>query len=414
MGSEKITPLLVLRNHFGELPSSKTIEALSTNQMRDLGELVIESAAASVDEPVASDVYYGGGWLGAGWHESLFRSDILHSLLYYPRLLVHDPLANFFFNGLAQLPRYRAYRSPGPDPIEVEPLRSDLTPIFDHFKDDPRGAARALSAIIVKMNDLAPLIDSGVLILRTQWPIIAQRLQPIEASVRHNLKNRDMLEAAEVASQYDPPPTVWDNMRGMKTAPHNGIRAGDKHLFYQQDFFYLAKTLAIADHFSVRYVPQIDADYKLLSAYACSLPKRLKGIESPPGRMLSEVARFAVPSLNLDQEKMLSLRRDEDAFEDWRLSLRRLARDGKDDDDETLSQRVEEELTPRIHAIRRNLKRSNVFRQSVPEGMSVAISATIGGAGSLSAAPGALAWLYRVLKKPSPGNDTVLARLIQH
>lgn len=414
MRFEQATPLVVLRNHFGELPSREDVAALSLDQIEELGELLVMSANASVHEDIGNEIYYAGGWLGSGWHEPVFKQELLHALLYYPRVLVHDPLADFFSGGVARLPEYQDYRSTDRPPLRIQPLLGDASPVFEHVKDQPENAARRLSTLIANMVAVAPLIDAGILILRSQWPTLLQRLHPVQTSVRQNLRTPAMVDSAEEASGLYPPPTLWDNRRGMNVVPPNGVYPADRHLLYQQDFFYLAKTLAIADQSSARYVPQTEADYRLLAAYAERLPEKTRNLERPPGRVLEEVSRLVVPSMSLDAKKMVSLRQDEESFEDWRLSLRNLARAGAEDNDNDLAQRVEEELKPRIHTINRNLSRRKTVGDIVPNGIDVAVSAGIGGGGAVPGLSGALKWLYNTLKKPSPGHDTVLARLVHH
>lgn len=412
MRFDRATPLVVLRNYFGETPSREAVNALSLDEMEELGELLVMSANASVHEDVGNQIYYAGGWFGSGWHEPALKQELLHALLYYPRVLVHDPLADFFSNEWARLPEFQEYRSTDRPPLRIQPLLGDASPIFEDIRDQRGEAARRLSTLIANMVALAPLIDAGILILRSQWPTLVKNLNPIQSSVRQNLRTLAMVDSAEEASVLYPPTTLWDNQRGMHVVPQNGVYPADRHLLYQQDFFYLAKTLAIADQTSARYVPQTEADYLLLAAYAERLPKKMGIRERPPGRVLEEVSRLVVPSMILDAKKMVSLRQDEESFEDWRLSLRTLARAGVEDNDNELAQRVEESLKPRIHAINRNLSRRRTVGDIVPSGIDVAVSAGLGGGVVAPAFSGALKWLYNTVRKPSPGHDTVLARLI--
>jgi hypothetical protein len=110
-GRISVSPLDVLRNYFGELPGDRALGSLTTARMEDLGELLVESAAASLSDPVPPGTYYPGGWLAGGWNEPIFKSDLHLALLYYPRLLVHDPLSGYFFDRFEDLPKMKEIRT---------------------------------------------------------------------------------------------------------------------------------------------------------------------------------------------------------------------------------------------------------------------------------------------------------------
>lgn len=420
-----VTPLEVLRNFFGSLPSGRVVESLSRKEIEDLGDRLSESAQVSSFEHAPSETYYPGGWLGSGWHYPIFRNDLQHALLYYQRLLVHDPLADFFFSGHQDLPKLRSYRSLSPQlgGIYGGPDLWASHSGYAQLKDYPEQAARYLSQIVANLTRFEPLIDAGILILRSQWPIIFDRQHQIMTSVRHNVRSETMVASARAGAAFDPPVSLWDNLRGLKATPVKGVHPADRRLVYQGEFFYLAKTLAIADQMSARYVAPTDADFALLKTYATTSMPQLRGLEKHPERVLSEVMRLAVPSMELDPATTVSLRQNEESFASWRHSLRKLARDGQDDDEDTLAQRVEDELVPRIQDIRNTLSRSQRLKNLVPDGIEVALTVGLGILGGTAAGPGgaiagtlpgAAAWAYNALKEPAlSSNDTVLARLIQ-
>ncbi|WP_179012488.1 hypothetical protein [Paenarthrobacter ureafaciens] len=424
-----ITPLEVLRNYFGELPSERAMDSLTVEGMEELGDLLVQSAAVSVFDPVPPGTYYPGGWLGSGWNEPVFKSDLDLALLYYPRLLVHDPLSGYFFDRFDDLPKMKEIR------IVSSTTRSHLAAtytgpdvfaqhgVYLRHKDEPAHALSWFRRLVLNVVAFAPLIDSGVLILRSQWPTILARHQAIMTSVRHDVRSPQM-QAAATADPFNT--TRWDNIRGGKvTIPGGIVHPSDAAWETQDEFLYLAKTLAVADEAGATYVPPNDADFGLVRAKAATGATRIKGLQQQPSKLLEEVARLVVPNLELDAKTALRIRQDEECFDSWRRDLSTLARDSKDDSAEDLACRVDDLLIPRIRDINRALKKSRPLRDNlVPDGAAVAISAGIGlfaagpagaaAGAAIGAAPGVFGWLFKAYQRPNlSSSDTVLARLIQ-
>jgi hypothetical protein len=95
---------------FGAIPYEAAVRAPNNREIEELGDLVLESAAVTAAAPAPTGTVYPGGWLAENWHEQLFRGDVTLALLYYPRLLVHDPVADFFFSDFGSLPAARDLR----------------------------------------------------------------------------------------------------------------------------------------------------------------------------------------------------------------------------------------------------------------------------------------------------------------
>ncbi|MEV8132850.1 hypothetical protein AB0O54_17095 [Pseudarthrobacter oxydans] len=423
------SPIEVLRNYFGQLPGDKELNALTVAQMEDLGQLLVQSAEASLADPVPSGTYYPGGWLGAGWNEPIFSTGLHLALLYYPRLLVHDPLSGYFFDRFEDLPKMKEIRMI--NPTSRSHVASTYTgpdlfaqhAVYFTQKSNPDHALSWFTRMVRSVVSFAPLIDKGILILRPQWPTILTRQQAIMSSVRHDVRSQEMQSAAE----RDPAGVSrWDNIRGGKVSVAAGVpHTADAPWINQEEFFYLAKTLAVADQAGATYVPPTDADFGMVRAKAATGAYKVKGIQQQPTKLLEEVARFVVPDLTLDPKTTIRLRQDDESFDSWRRELSSLARDSRDDDAQALAERVDDMLVPRIREITRSLSKSRPLRDNlVPDGASIAISAGIGfmaggpaGAAlgaAAGAAPGVIGWLFKAYQRPNlSGSDTVLARLIQ-
>ncbi len=98
------TVLDVLDRFFGAVPDEAAVRSLNQQEIDELGDLVVQSAAVTAAAAAPEGTVYPGGWSAGNWHEQLFRGDLTLALLYYPRLLVHDPLADFFFRDFDALP----------------------------------------------------------------------------------------------------------------------------------------------------------------------------------------------------------------------------------------------------------------------------------------------------------------------
>ena len=148
--------------------------------------------------------------------------------------------------------------------------------------------------------------------------------------------------------------------------------------------------------------------------------------------MLREVTRIVVPSADIPIAEAVSMRVSSDDFEDWRLALRSLHRASEGDDVQTLRERAEDTLIPRVHEVERALSRSSVgesFRRGggnfvvdgavgVATGMAsaaggdVATAALVGLAGA--AGGGMLRWLLgQYAPQPITGAQAVLTTLVR-
>jgi hypothetical protein len=296
--------------------------------------------------------------------------------------------------------------------------------VYSTHKSDPESALAWFRRLVLNVVEFAPLIDRQILTLRPQWPTILTRQQAIMSSVRHDVRSAEM----QAAVSGDPSDlTRWDNIQGGKVSVNGGIpHPTDAPWVHQEEFFYLAKTLAVADEAGATYVPPTDSDFGLLRAKAVAGASSLKGLEQQPTKLLEEVARFLVPDLVIDPKTTVKIRENEESFDSWRRGLSALARDSKNDDPVSLAGRVEDTLIPRVRDINASLKKSRPLRENlIPDGASIAISAGIGlltagpagaaiGATS-AAAPGVIGWLFKAYQRPNlSGADTVLARLVKN
>lgn len=421
-----VTVLDVLEGFFGEIPDEAAVRALDQHEIEELGDLAVQSAAAQATAQVPKGAVYPGGWLAGNWHEQLFRGELTLALLYYPALLVHDPLADFFFRDYGSLPPTRELRerrnrmtiSGGPamwgQAVSYEGMRSNPDAVLDY-----------LVKVITFLVDAAPLLRSSALITRSQWPTILDRSQALMTSVRNDVRSREMQSAvAGAAAAGDPVPT-WDNIRGLNVLPVSGLRASDEPWQWQHEFFYLAKTLAVADAAGATYAPPTNGDLAVLRVKAAQAQRAVVG-DRQPRELLAEVARVLVPDLQLDARTAVAMRTSEEAFDDWHRGLRSLAR-ATDNTVEELRGRVEDELLPKLRRVERAVDRSAIARQALQDQAATTLitgAVAVGAAGvagtnpwiggAAAAASGAIQWAWKAYRPPSlGGEDAVLASLIR-
>lgn len=424
-----ITVLDVLENFFGQTPSAASVNRLDAAALDQLGDAVLASSEALVDEQSPPGTYYLGGDLGAFWHDGLFDSQLFLALLYCPRILVHDPLADFFFTRVEDAPRTRGIRSAtSAMTVEGGPQIWGLHNTARALGGDVNAVRARLGYIVETLVSLAPLIKAGIVIPRAQWPTILARKTALETSLRRDVASADMQAAAR--GDWSAPEdqlAVWDHLRGLTITPGDGVDPRDADWITQHEFLYLAKTLAIADQAGAVYSPTKLADLNLLKAKA----KQVEGALRTSGTdlsLLKTVAEVAVPDLRLDAKSVVAIHASEADFADWRRTLTRIARESRSESSNELRERVEDELLPVRDRVVKATSRSLAIRAALKEQSAttlltggVAVGATaLSATGSppialgTSLTSGVLSWLWKAYRPPGlGGSEAILASLIR-
>lgn len=422
-----VTPLDVLDGFFGGTPDLDAIGGLTLTEIDDLGELVVLSAQVLAGEPAAGggagDLIYPGGWLARGWGQELFRAELHCSLLYEPRLLLHDPLAEYYFAAFNTLPRMRSIKGAtggvtmdaGPDMWADQGRRV-------HRGDDLEGARADLARIVRFLLEVEPLLRSGVIVMRSQWPTIRRSQRQLMASTNADLTTPEMIEVASSASAEGGHLPKWDNLRGLGITPPGGFLTPNDPAQWQPEFFYLAKTLAVADAAGAIYSPATPDEARLLMAKSRAAASRRGARPGQP--VLEEVLRVLVPDMTLDAATAVKIRQSESAFEDWRRALRDIQRDAASlSDPVELRELVDDRLQPQVTAISTTVSLSQSLRSRSRSMLTTAMLGTLGGlaAGSpllTSAAsagvPGVAGWLWDAYRGRRPGGaSAVIAALLR-
>jgi len=311
------TVLDVLEGFFGAVPDEAAVRSLNQQDIDELGDLVVRSAAVTAAAAAPEGTVYPGGWLAGNWHEQLFRGDLTLALLYYPRLLVHDPLADFFFRDFDALPPTKElHERYGRMTVSAGPTMWAQAAAYEGMRGNLDAVRSYLARVITFLVDAAPLLRSSVLITRSQWPTILHHAQALTTSVRYDVRSPDIQASVANAVAAGEPVPSWDTIRGLNVVPASGLRDSDQPWQYQHEFFYLAKTLAVADAAGATYVPSTELELDLLRIKPSQAGRAAVGPRQPL-EMLAEVARA--------RARLRTRRSDRGRDAHQRGSLRRLA-----------------------------------------------------------------------------------------
>lgn len=385
---ELVTSLDVLDDFFGGLPDADVAESLTAAQVDDLGTRV-NAAAQKLSrmkpsaEPIG-DLIYPGGWLGNGWQHEGFRRELNCALLYQPRLLVHDPLAEYFFSDFSILPEVTLKGSNGIQMIHGAKLWANSGRHVNREGDI--NAIRAdLKAIFSTLGHFEPLIRSGIVVMRSQFPVLGRERYALDSSVRNDLRSDSMVEL--VARQEGVPLPRWDNIRGLHASPPGGLQNTADPKRWRPEFYYLAKTLLFSGSLGARYAPASANELALLQAKSATFSR--EGQASAPSRpLIEEVLHQVAPDLTLDPGTAVKVRASEEAFNSWRIELRELQRASAGLSDEEIPQLVSDRMQPRIDEVRKAVSKSDVLKRNAQKNLGLAL---IAGISAIPGGPGAAA-----------------------
>lgn len=158
----------------------------------------------------------------------MLRRDLSDALLHYPRLLVIDPLADFFSDGhgLPPLWRTRYRRRDGQsDIVETGPGLWRDQDTYERLRADEGSAAERFASIVANVYSLASPIRAGIVVLRSQWPTIRETAQQLATAVRLDTRNANLQAYLDVANQSEV--HIWDNIRGMQITMDRPVGRAD-------------------------------------------------------------------------------------------------------------------------------------------------------------------------------------------
>lgn len=370
----------VIEGYFGETPNPGDVKKLTLNQIEDFKDRVIEFCDSQ--GPVNFDenekpVYIGGFesyWPGV---PELFKSLSL-SLLYQPRLLVHDPLGEYFgLNSINDLPEMKKIKSKLPSGAQSigsrGPRNWALNYSYIGEKASGKNVYDSVDTRIQSIIKMKPLLRSGALIARSQWGVIHEYSNEILASSRNDVNNRMMIEFVQETQRSGGSITAWDNIRGLRVSvPGAKVSHSNEIWSWQPEFYYLAKSIKFADYAGSVYVPNNSEDYGLLKTkIESNFVNRDKYYEASKNRVsgrreeiLNLVVQKLIPNFEIDPSTAVAIRESEEAFEDWRLFIRDLQRESQGLNEGEIQELVDDRVTPILDNINKRISASAILKHS--------------------------------------------------
>lgn len=367
-------------------------------QLGSVGLVELDRLARAINEhyefwkpaPIAGPpVFYSGTSIGLEVLDARGGSYLLTSLLYYPRLAVHDPLAKLisFDRAKVNLPA-GPRQGPESNPSRFEMAEYQMASAFLQPERDWTALRESFLRTMSVLHALRPLIESGIVLLVPEWVVIRRRQGQIRQEMKKDVADDELWNFFE-ASTPDQFPHLSDYHMG-------GIRAQDTGSYWATDrrtaviqpaSFYLNKVLTIQEEAKVRYVPTTLADQQMLAMRQERVKEELRARSHVDLHIANELKILNLPLFrDATPTNIVAMRRDESAFEDFRQSLGTLFRDSEDEDPSEFTkvwrQSVEDWLNPRIREIERTVGVSTYLGQrlrDVPSKMIVgAVTATSG------------------------------------
>ncbi|MFL6136685.1 MAG: hypothetical protein ACJ74O_02670 [Frankiaceae bacterium] len=425
MATPSATVLDVIENALG---STEPIRAgtLTLAEIDELAELVIEfydAWEAPKDESTLTA--YSGGGLGLSQAGDPNVDYLYASLLYYPRVVVHDPFASWFNRDRDRLnlthgPRLRsdelwATTTEYVLGSEYFAQRSQLT------LEEARNTVRRQLTIV---RTLEPLIRSGAVVPIPAWKIVRQRQQAIAAAMRHDIADDALLNllARNTGGRPDVLPRVGDFSYAAQGIPPNMKLNQLRYLVLEAPSFYLNKLVSIADELGAVYVPPAEADHVLLNARLDRLPREVRARSRIELRLVRDIAAVRLPLFTgLPAQTLVKIRQDEEAFADFRDTLATAYRSvqvSPEDSDFAAEMReaLRAALDPRVREVQRLTSAQQTLKAAALAGATELVLgavALIGGTPPLFAlGPAIPAALLRMLLRPkATGANMVLQAL---
>lgn len=431
-----VTIIDVLEKALGDL-SAKRLQELSEPELESLANAVNGyyadwAAPATIDDEFR---LYSGGWIAGNTENPAARQYLYTTLLYAPAVVIHDPVADWFD------PRRDSVKS-------VPPIRGRIGGIqidgseptlrrrdgYSTFREEPERSRAHLLAHVPALAELAPLIRRGIVVPIPQWQIVRQHQTGVLSAVGHDVKDPALAEL--IATSTEPSLPRTDHIRGGELTPNGGVVEADAlRAVVQNPAYFLNKTLAIAAATGSRYVPPATPDAGLFGHKIKLLGQELQRRDIDL-RVVSALTSTDLPFLtDVDLATMVKIRSNESAFDDWRATLRNVARAiqslpaGGDEFAAEARGALSDALLPAAKELREAVARSAVMKaaakqQVVNLGLG---AATVAGSSAITGSPldaatlaplglaAIFGWVLQSITGPKPtGSNAVLATLVRN
>ena len=375
----------VLENALGGIEPASA-ESMTHADIENLADLVNEfyrswTAPPKDDTTITA---YSATPLGHNAAGSPETSYLFSSLLYYPRVVVHDPFSSWFNRDRSELTIPVLPRLKG-DELWVEATEYRLGAEYHDVKPELDEARTTMRFFLEMFAVLRPLIVEGVIVPVPAWKIVRKRQEEISAAMRHDIKDDAMFA---LLYQSEEAPRVSDFTHG-RIMMNNIPPKYQRYETVRPASFYLNKLITIADEMDAVYVPSEPIDYALLQTRLKRVRQELK-MRSADFRIVPELMKLKLPIFDEVKPKTLvAMRQNDSAFEEFRAVLADLYRSASiggansEEFPNEIADALRDKLIPRVNEVERATARSATLRDALQSPM---LDMVVGGAGVFAAA----------------------------
>jgi hypothetical protein len=416
------TILDVIDNYWGRDPVQKIARATKA-ALKGFGKEVNKFYDAwQPPPPVGGELRtYFGGLVATNFSLVGKQQRFYNNLLYSHSTVVPDPIARWYFDRYEELAKTppAVYLNGGASADQSEWV-GWIFNSYRAFQWDLQTCRDVLSYFVSELLPLRPLVEARIVELVSQAHIILAKSQAIVSAAMVDAGDPEFAKLCE--SPIDEHPPLWDNVRGGHLTPGGTDQQKSAILLWaraKEAAYHIRKNLIIAGDCGGVYVPENKTDFALLNHVLRMSGKRM-GYDNWEVKVSQDVGKLSVPSLEgLDLAELVAIRKDEVAFNEFRLWLaRKLVSTGTSTDPQLIDL-TSEEVEAEIAKLRFQLSASNVIKEHLrKEGLKIVVNAVIGAiTGSSLGAPiggataGGLAGVLSSLLTRGGKPRSVLAKL---
>jgi hypothetical protein len=341
------------------------------------------------------------------------------NLLYAHKTIAPDPIALWYFEKFEQIaapPATTYFNRVLADQSEVMiwALQSHLALQFD------RDVCRELLAYFVRgLLSIRELVEAGIVILISQPDELIKSSKDVLQIALRDAVSKPFINECGLDNTDLP---MWDSLRGGPFTADIGGGPPDPSVIAwakaKEASYHLNKHLFVGKTTGSVFVPTNDMDIKLLHLSLQHSADTLQ-VSSVQEQTAVAVIKLQVPSLrDISPADVMSIRRNEDAFEEFRLILQRKLF-SVDSQREAFIEQSSAELVSELKAIARKTSAKNIIKKFlVEDGLQILskaiIGASVGSVAGHAVLGGALPILHQLQKSfrsSASSHNPVLVRL---
>jgi hypothetical protein len=415
----------VIENFWGTAPLER-INRSTRAELEDFGREVERFYSAYVPPPAADRELrtYFGRLVAVNFSLAGKRQTFFNNLLYCHSTIVPEPIARWYFDRyeeLAKTPPADYLNAGAGASADQSEWIGWIFNSYRAFQWDLSTCREVLSYFVSGLLPLRPLVEAGIVVLVSQAHILLAQGREAVSSAMGDANDPEFVRLC--GAPVDELPPLWDNVRGGHMTPGAGGQSEKSAVLAwaraKEAAYHIRKNLAIAGACGGIYVPENRTDFALLQRVLVMSGERL-GYGGWEAKAARSVGELRIPSLeDLPLTELIALRKDEAAFEDFRLWLARrlLSLDTRAGAEPV--ELASAEMEAEVAELRSRLSALNVVKAHLREnGLVIAVSALVGvasGGGLLASAGGAvavaLAGILSSLHSKGQGAPSILAKL---